>query len=213
MPKVILYTRVSTDEQTRSGLSLEAQQAELEAEARRRGWTDTELITDAGQSAATNDRPGLHDALERLEAGQASMLVATRLDRLARSTLGFAQLMEAARKQGWAVVVLDLNLDMTTPTGKFVADIMAAVAELERAMIAARTRAALAAKKARGQRVGREPEIPEAVRRRILREHRAGRPMTAIAHDLTARGVPTARGAAAWSKNTVRRVIRAAEGK
>jgi DNA invertase Pin-like site-specific DNA recombinase len=212
MPKVILYTRVSTDEQARSGLSLEAQQTELEAEAHRRGWTDVELITDAGQSAATNDRPGLHDALERLQAGQASMLVATRLDRLARSTLGFAQLMESARKQGWAVVILDLGVDMTTPIGKFVADVMAAAAELERAMIAARTRAALQAKRARGERVGREPEIPEPVRRRILREHQAGEPMTAIARRLNAEQIPTARGAAAWSKNTIRRVVRAASG-
>ncbi len=77
---------------------------------------------------------------------------------------------------------------------------------------AAAIRAGQARARARGAQFGRPERIPQAIRARILREHRAGRPMTAIAAALTREGVPTARGAAAWSKNTIRRVIRAAEG-
>ncbi len=206
-PRVILYTRVSTDEQVESGLSLEAQRADLEVEAARRGWTDLEVITDAGESAATNDRPGLHRALALLEAGEAGVLAVTQLDRLARSTFGFASLMEAAERQGWALVMLAPNVDMTTPEGKFIAHVMAAAAELERAMIAKRTRAAARAKRAKGQRSGRPPAIPPEVRAKITRLHADGMTPGAIARRLTDERIPTMRGGRTWQRSTIQRVL------
>jgi DNA invertase Pin-like site-specific DNA recombinase len=74
-------------------------------------------------------------------------------------------------------------------------------------------RAGQAAARARGVHLGRQPgtsEIPSEIRARILREHAEAKPLKAIARDLTTDGIPTARGASAWSKNTVRRVVRAA---
>jgi DNA invertase Pin-like site-specific DNA recombinase len=74
-------------------------------------------------------------------------------------------------------------------------------------------RAGQAAARARGKWIGRPPsssEIPAEIRARILAEHAESKPLKAIARDLTTDGIPTARGASAWSKNTVRRVVRAA---
>jgi DNA invertase Pin-like site-specific DNA recombinase len=211
-PRVILYTRVSTDEQVESGLSLEAQRAELEAEAARRGWTDLEVIEDPGHSGATIDRPGLRRALELLEAGEAGVLMVAKLDRLTRTIAGFGQVMEAAERQGWAVVILELDglggqVDMTTPMGEFIAGLMALLARLERRMIAQRTRDAARAKRARGERTGREPEIPAKVRARIVRLRRAGETPGAIARRLTDERVPTMRGGKTWQRSTIQRVL------
>jgi DNA invertase Pin-like site-specific DNA recombinase len=76
-------------------------------------------------------------------------------------------------------------------------------------------RAGQARARAQGKWIARPPgtsEIPADIRARILREHQAGRPLKAIARGLDEDQIPTARGAAAWSKNAVRGVVRAASG-
>ena len=105
---VIGYLRVSTEEQARSGLGLEAQRATIEQEAQRRGWIVTWAI-DAGHSARTLNRPALTEALKQWKGNRASKkatadgpsaLVVAKSDRLSRSLPDFAQTMEQARKQG-----------------------------------------------------------------------------------------------------------------
>ncbi len=214
-PRVILYTRVSTDEQAESGLGLEAQRAELEAEAARRGWTDLEVIEDPGHSGATIDRPGLRRALELLEAGEAGVLMVAKLDRLTRTIAGFGQVMEAAERQGWAVVILELDglggqVDMTTPMGEFIAGLMALLARLERRMIAKRTSDAARAKRTRGERSGRPPAIPAEVRAKITRLRAADMTPGAIARTLTDERVPTIRGGGSWQRSTIQRVLASA---
>jgi DNA invertase Pin-like site-specific DNA recombinase len=207
--RVICYLRVSTDEQANSGLGLAAQRAKLESECAYRGWSDVEWIEDAGYSAKSLNRPGMQRALELLSSNQARTLVAVKLDRLSRSVLDFTGLLLLAESEGWSLVVLDLGLDMSTPNGKFVAQVMSSVAELERNLIAERTRAALAVKKAQGIRLG-SPEhlrIPGEVRDFIVRERAVGSTLQAIADQLNARCVPTARGGAQWWPSTVANVV------
>jgi DNA invertase Pin-like site-specific DNA recombinase len=200
---------VSTEEQKESGLGLEAQRSRLASECAHRGWNEVEWIEDAGVSAKSLARPGLARAIERLEHGHASLLVVTKLDRLSRSVIDFAALLAKANREGWSLVILDLGLDLTTPNGKFVAGIMAQVAELERELIAERTRNALAIKKANGARLG-SPEhlcIPGEIREFIVRERAGGLTLQAIADALNSRGVPTARGGARWWPSTVANVV------
>jgi len=207
--KVLAYCRVSTLEQAVSGAGIEAQRARIKAEAERRGWR-TEWVIDDGFGAGDLERPGITEALARLGRGEADTLVAAKLDRLSRSVLDFASLLQKSEKEHWGLVLLDLDLDTTKPSGRLVAHVMASVAEFERQRIAERTREALAAVKARGTRLGRPPALPAEVRRRISRARKRGRSYAAIADRLNRDQVPTAHGGARWWASTVRAVLQSA---
>lgn len=205
---VVAYTRVSTDEQAASGAGLDAQQASIEAEVTRRGWTLLETYTDAGISGKSiGNRPALAGAIAAVESGEAGSLVVAKLDRLSRSLLDFAELMARAQRNGWNLVALDLGIDLSTPAGEFLASVMASAAQWERRIIGQRTRDALAAKKAAGVRLGRPSEVPVAILDRIASARSAGRSLRGIAADLTASGVPTIRGGAEWSASSIQAIL------
>lgn len=120
------YLRVSTDRQADSGPGLDAQRKAIRSETDRRGWTITWAVND-GYSARTMERPALRDALAQLRAGVAQGIVVAKLDRLSRSVVDLAGTLAIARKQGWAIVLLDLDVDTSTPNGKLVAGLMALI--------------------------------------------------------------------------------------
>lgn len=205
---VVAYRRVSTDEQAVSGAGLEAQYATIASEVERRGWTLLETFTDAGISGKSmNNRPALIEALAAVESGRAGTLVVAKLDRLSRSLLDFAELMERAQRQGWNLVALDLGIDLSTPAGEFLASVMASAAQWERRIIGQRTKDALAAKKAAGVRLGRPSEVPVHVMERIASARASGRSLRGIAADLTHAGVPTARGGSVWAASSVQAIL------
>ncbi|MCX6464730.1 MAG: recombinase family protein, partial [Pseudonocardiales bacterium] len=140
------------------------------------------------------------------ETGTAAALVVAKLDRLSRSVRDAAGLLDRAHRAGWALVAADLGVDTSTPAGEAMANVMASFGQLERRMIGARTRDALAAKRAAGVRLGRPSTLPAEVVERIVRERDAGAGWSAIARALTADDVPTAQGGAAWYPATVRKV-------
>ena len=147
--RAITYSRVSTTDQATSGLGLEAQRSTMATYCQHKGWATT-AATDEGASGKTMNRPGLMAALEALDRGDADVLVVATLDRLSRSIVDFVAIQERAAKRGWSFVLLDLDVDTTTPTGEMMATVMAAVAQLERKLIGQRTSKAMQAKKARG---------------------------------------------------------------
>jgi DNA invertase Pin-like site-specific DNA recombinase len=208
--RVIGYTRVSTDGQAESGAGLEAQETAIKAECDRRGWDLVRIATDTGSGKTMAGRVQLAEALEDLDAGNADALVAAKLDRVARSVLDFAELMARASKWNWSMVVLDVAVDTSTPSGELMATVVSAFAQYERRLIGQRTRDALAAKKAAGVKLGRPRTLDPAVRARIVAERQAGRSLRAIAADLTSEGVPTARGNAIWHASAVRHIAEAA---
>jgi DNA invertase Pin-like site-specific DNA recombinase len=206
---VVAYIRVSTAEQADSGAGLAAQRATIEAEVTRRSWTLLEVYEDAGASGSTvNGRPGLAQALEALESGRAGTLVAAKVDRLSRSLRDFADLMHRADTRGWNLVALDLGVDTTTPSGGFMASVIAASAEYERRLIGQRTRDALAARKAAGVRLGRPQNLSTDVVRLIVDARTAGDSLRAIANQLTSNAVATAHGGSRWHASTVAAVLR-----
>lgn len=206
--RVVAYVRRST---SRQALSPEAQRAAIDAACAQRGWVITTVLEET-ESGAKQDRPKLDAAVALCEAGGADALVAAKLDRLARSTLDFLTLVERARERGWALVVLDPPLDLTTAAGRMFATFLAGMAEWERELIRSRTRDALAVKRGQGAQLGRPERIPAEVRRRIERERAEGRSLPAIAKGLNADGVPTAQGGRQWYPSTVRAVLRQESG-
>jgi DNA invertase Pin-like site-specific DNA recombinase len=209
MPPVqILYTRVSTEEQAKNGLSLEAQRARLQLEAERRDWPAPIVIEDPGQSGRTLNRPGMRRALEMIATGEADVLAAVKLDRLSRDLADWAALLKRAEREGWALVALDLGMDTSTPIGRAAAGMMAVFAQLVRELIAENTKEGLAVARAKGKRLGRPSKLPDKTRRRIAAERAAGRSHAAIAESLNHDQVATGQGAAAWDHSAVRAVLR-----
>ena len=218
---LVAYYRVSTREQGRSGLGLDAQRAAVFRFAEAEGFDVaaelTEIETGKG-SDALDRRPQLSAALaEARRQGKGTPVAVAKLDRLSRDVHFISGLM--SHKTPFLVV--DLGPDVEP----FLLHLYAALAEKERSLISTRTKAALAAAKARGQTLG-GPNLKEArviARQRIkaaadahavavmpmIREAQAAgaKTLRGIAAALNGRGIATARGGK-WEAATVRNVLR-----
>ena len=206
--RAITYGRVSTGRQAASGLSLDDQEGTLASVVAQRGWVHVAHVTDPGLSGRKmTNRRGLLDALDRLDRGEADVLVASKVDRVARSTTDFARLLDRAEKRGWKVVVLDVDVDTTTAAGRLVVEVVSAAAAFESRRIGERVKATHAIRKAQGKRAGQPPLLPDEVRRRIANERAKGRSLGAIAKMLDDEGVPTASKGGHWHASTVAHVL------
>ena len=217
----ISYLRVSTQQQAESGLGIEAQRAAIANHVK--GDVIAEFVET--ESGKRNDRPQLAAALAACRRHRA-VLVVGKLDRLARNVGFITRLMES----GVEFVAAD-----NPNANKLTIHILSAIAEHEREMISARTKAALAQAKARGTVLG-NPRLSEcrntntraatAARakaragadedlRQIVADARAcgETSIRSIAEWLTLAGVPTPRGGCEWSFESTRRLMaRLAEG-
>ena len=219
--RIIAYYRVSTERQGRSGLGLEAQRSAVEAFAATHKAVIVTAFTEVetGKSAT---RPELAAALSLSRMTGATLAVA-KLDRLARNARFLLSVVEGSGEGG--VVFCDLPNIPPGPVGRFLVTQMAAVAELEAGMIAARTKAALQAAKARGAKLGGwrggpkvAPETGRAARgaqadsfaatvgpmAAALRDE--GQSLRQIGAALAERGIKTAQGGA-WSADAVKRLL------
>src|SRR5215210_2964244 len=204
--RVIAYVRVSTSEQADSRAGMEAQRTAILAEAQRRGWGHVEVIEDAGFSARSVNRPGFKLALDRLKRREASVLVVSKMDRLSRSLLDFAAIMQRAQREGWALVALDSPADLTTPSGEAMAGVMAVFAQLERRLIGERTREALAKKREAGVRLGRPRLIDPDIESRARALRAAGLSVRKIGMRLADEGFAPPSGKT-WQPSTLQRVL------
>lgn len=207
--RVLAYVRVSTTEQADSGLGLAAQRATIEgwARAHRVKADDLHWFTDGGVSGSTLLRPQMQALLGSLRPGD--RVVVAKLDRLSRSLLDFAELLQRSQQEGWGIVALDLGLDLSTPTGRLVAGVMASVAEWERATIGARTADALAQARKRGRVPGPRSRLPRVVQDRLLAMRAAGLTFQQRADLLNVEDVPTVTGLR-WTTGTVDSATRSA---
>ena len=209
-PRVaVAYLRASTDDQH---LSPDAQRAAIVAWAAREGVTVVSWHVDRGVSGAADlaDRPALADALGALRAHAAGLLVVAKRDRLARDVYLAAAIDRAVASSGSRVVSADGAANGDTPADAFLRSILDAAAQYGRAMIAARTRAALRVKIARGESTGEAPYgwradadgklVPDvaeqAVVARVCALRASGLSIRAIVAALTAEGVRTRSGGA-----------------
>lgn len=145
---LIGYARVSTDEQTPA----------LQFDALSRAGCQ-KIFTESASGAAVN-RPALEEALSALQPGDT--LVTWKLDRLGRSLAHLITIVTLLESRRVAFRSLSESIDTETAGGRLLFHVMGALAEFERALISERTRAGIAAARARGRIIGRPPKLRRA---------------------------------------------------
>ena len=163
--KVGLYARVSTS----ASQSPEMQLVELREYAFTRGWAVVEEYVDHGVSGAKVSRPALNRLMADAKRRRFDVVACWKLDRFGRSVAHVVVALAELEALGIAFVSLTDNLDLGTPSGRFMFQIIAAFAELERAMIQERVSAGLQNAKRRGKRLGRPPATVDKARIARLR--------------------------------------------
>jgi DNA invertase Pin-like site-specific DNA recombinase len=227
---------VSTLEQAREGVSMDAQAARIAAYCSAQGLELLRVERDNGMSGkvAPQQRPGLARALEAIRRGEADGLVACKLDRLSRSVRDVLDLADDAARRGWRLVSLSETLDTESATGKFTLRLLAILAELERDRISERVTDSLAhvARQGRarsrytpfGWRMpsgaattaggGRQELVPHAAEqttlRRLVELREGGLGARRIAKALNLEGV-NPRNLRAWAPEDVSRILQRLE--
>lgn len=218
----VAYIRVSTEEQN---LGPEAQRAQIEAWAARQGvrivsWHEDRI----SGGKPVEDRPGLLDALDSLRETRAGLLVAAKRDRIARDVVIAATVEAIAKQHGARVATADGVSYEDTPEGSLMRGLLDLFAQYERALIRARTKAALQAKLRAGQRLGRVPfgfraQAGSLVRhdgeQALLARFRAmradGLTPERMADIANSEGIPTGRSrkgqAGRWHGKSIRRIL------
>jgi site-specific DNA recombinase len=216
------YVRVSTDEQAREGVSLDAQRARIRAYAEAKDLTLTDILVDEGFSGKNLKRPAMQELLTRCNDGKVSAVIVLKLDRLTRRTRHLLSLVEDLfLANDIEMHSVSESLDTSTPHGRFVLTLFGGLAQMEREQISDRTKAALAYKreqqqptshaplgwKANGSKEPMQP-VPEEVEtiRQILDMWRYGSSYSAIARKLNADGIKTKLGGR-WHHGTISRVV------
>src|ERR1700733_2493251 len=193
--RFVSYLRVSTTQQGVSGLGLEAQRASVAAHLNGGRWELLQEIVEV-ESGKRSDRPKLAEALRLCRHKKATLVIA-KLDRLARNVAFISNLMES----GVEFVAVDMP-----QANRFVVHILAAVAEQEAEAISKRTKAALAAAKARGTRLGgrrvsaerwAEIRVAAGVARSNEADQRAALKVLPVIHELQDAGATSLRQIAA----------------
>jgi DNA invertase Pin-like site-specific DNA recombinase len=219
--KFVSYLRVSTQRQGQSGLGLEAQRAAVEACLNGGDWTLVEEHVEVESGKRDDNRPALARAFDACRVFNAKLVIA-KLDRLSRD----AHFLLGLQKAGVEFIAVDMP-----HANRLTVGIMALVAEQEREAISQRTKAALAAAKARGTRLGKPKGTPVqgaevgrvrgaaanaanakafAERMRPVLDKVSGLSANAAAQELDRRGYATARGGA-WSATQVINIRRRLE--
>ena len=222
MARIAIYMRVSTQEQAQFGISLEAQEAKckayLEAQGHECVMTFKEEGVSGGKPLAT--RPQGKLLMLALEQGIIDGVIAISLSRLFRNALDCLHVVEQLEKREQSLILLDMNVDTSTPMGKMFITMSAGFAELERAMIRERTKTVVNHKKKTLQVYGNVPfgfdlvgknlvPVPEemATVRRIFEARRNGMSFRAIAGMLTDEGITTKSGNDKWSHQSVVKIL------
>ena len=222
MTRTVAYLRVSTTDQAEEGVSLEAQRRKVQTYAELYDLDLVEIVEDIA-SAKTIDRPGLREALEYLDRGEAEALIIAKLDRLTRSVTDLGALVEQYFAAKVALLSVAEQVDTRSAGGRLVLNVLTSVAQWEREAISERTSTAMRSMRERHQYTGGhapygyklnkdgnlEPDKAEqAVIREAQRLKNAGLSLRKIAWKLTSRGFTTRKGGN-WAPQQIKQLITA----
>ncbi len=226
MEKAIAYLRVSTDGQ---GLGPDAQREAITRWCEGEGLELVDVLEDHGVSggAPLDRRPGLMAAINALTEHGATALVVAKRDRLARDTLYAAMIERLTEKAGARILCVGGVGNDDSHEGMLMRRMVDAFAEYERAMIRARTKAALAVKKSRCERTGKIPygwrladdgvhlepdEREQRVIAKVQEYRRQGLSLRRVGEELTEAGI-SPRSARRWHPETVKAYLNAQEAR
>lgn len=209
LARAVGYVRVSTQDQAREGWSLDGQRRRIRAFCEAKGWPLVELYADEGISAAKT-RPGWERLFADVLADGVTHVVALKLDRVGRNAKQLLDAYDTLERKGVALVFIEDSIDTSTPAGRLMRTVLAAIAEFERDLASERTRAGLAEAVAQGKRLGRPVLISDDVEALVLGHREQGLTLRAIAQRLNDDGVPTVQGRP-WHPASVDRVLKRAQ--
>lgn len=159
--RVVGYSRVSTLEQSREGVSLDNQEHKIRVYADLKDIDLVEMIVEEGKSGKSLNRPGLQKLINLIYAKQVDAVICYKLDRLTRKTRDLLYLIEDVfTKNNIQFISLNENIDTSSASGKFFLTVMGAMAQMERDLIAERTVDALQELSRQGRRLGSPDRIP-----------------------------------------------------
>jgi len=171
--RVAIYGRVST---LNHGQDVSLQTRDLREYCERRGWTVIGEYVEVGVSGMKERRPELDRLLAAAYSGRFDAVLVWKLDRFGRSLRHLVNTIAELEARGISFVSLRDNLDLSTPSGRLMFQIIGAMAEFERALIAERVKAGMKNARAKGRRIGRPSRVPltEEIRGRIVSAHENG---------------------------------------
>jgi|SRR5579872_8607 len=218
--KTVALIRVSTEDQAREGVSLDAQRQRIDAYAIATGRVIDEYVVEAGESGKTLKRPGMMKILREVKVGSVGTLVILKLDRVTRSVKDLLHLIEVFTKADADLISVSESLDTSSAAGRMVVQILGVMAEFERAQLAERTSFALGHKRHNRRVYGKAPfgfrrdgdalvEEPEELLalRSALGMRAKGVSLRRIGEWLTARGFTPRQGGKEWRKQSVAQVL------
>ncbi len=217
--KVIGYVRVSTEDQAKEGVSLDAQEEKIRAYCIVKSWELGGIYRDEGISGKSLDRPGIQEVLKLIERKEVEALIVYKIDRLTRSVKDLNFLVELFEKKAFSLVSLQESLDATTATGRLMMNLLASISQWEREVIGERTKMAMNFLKQNKKVYSRpvygfdtverqlieNPEEQETIRF-MMRNREEGFAYEEIANYLDKNGIKTKRGGI-WKANTVRKIL------
>ncbi len=156
-PKVGIYVRVSTEEQAKEGISIDAQIDRCQAYCKARGWQVYKIYTDAGYSAGSLNRPALKDLLQDANTHQLNILLVYKIDRFSRKLQDLISALEDLKSKGINFTSVTEQIDTTTAMGEAFFQIIGVFAQLERGMVKERVELAFDKKISSGEVLNRAP--------------------------------------------------------
>jgi len=226
MKKAIGYIRVSTEEQQKSGLSLEAQAQKIENYCKTYDLNLLHIYQDTA-TARNLKRPGLKSLLKDFDDGKADSLVISKLDRLTRNINDLQKLLKTYFKESFTLHSVSEHIDTDSATGKMILNIMISISEWEVDIISERTKQALKAKQQRGERTGSIPYgynlapdgktlLKNRKEQKVIKKMQRLRALNlgyySIANTLNADGLTTKQGKL-WNQSNVSKVLKRNEKK
>jgi site-specific DNA recombinase len=155
--KVGVYVRVSTEEQAKEGISIDAQIDRCRSFCKARGWKVFKIYTDAGYSAGTLDRPGLKNLIDDINGKRLNILLVYKIDRFSRKLKDLISMLEDLKSKGVNFTSVTEQIDTTTAMGEAFFQIIGVFAQLERGMVKERVELAFSKKIDDGEALHRAP--------------------------------------------------------